>query len=154
MEENYKRALTEVDCILQNTDKEITDKIPQKFFEFIKKYEDKNYNFCVKANKKIEEQNLMKESKYILALIYRDYICTKEEHAKLLIEEKKKDEEIKQKNKEKYEINFEKNIPNKKINDKNLSEENKKLITPINTHEKWYKKVWNKLLKIFNRKAR
>lgn len=36
MEENYKRALTEVDCILQNTDKEITDKIPQKFFEFIK----------------------------------------------------------------------------------------------------------------------
>lgn len=123
MKEKYRQALSEVYIILKNTDEEIRNKIPDKFIEFIKNNMDNNHKFEIEPGKELVEQNLMLETKQILALIYRDYICEEKESSK---------------NKEKYDINFNKTSNLEKLE---LIEVSK---------EKWYKKIINKILKIFN----
>lgn len=131
MKEKYRQALSEVYIILKNTDEEIRNKIPDKFIEFIKNNMDNNHKFEIELGKELVEQNLMLETKQILALIYRDYICEEKERKELLIKESSK-------NKEKYDINFNKTSNLEKLE---LIEVSK---------EKWYKKIINKILKIFN----
>lgn len=145
MKLEYKKALFEVYTILENTEEEIRNKIPEKFIKFIKENMDANYNFKLQYGKGLAEQNLMEETKQILALIYRDYICTNEERKELLEKEHKKRIEKETENKEKYDINFEKIRENKKQENYEVNETQLIEITK----EKWYKKLINKILKVF-----
>lgn len=85
----------------------------------------------------------------MLALIYRDYICTPERRNKLLEidqEELKRQEEVLQ---EKYEIHFKDR--KQRIKENNIEENTKKenvYMTDIK-EEKWYKKIINKILSFF-----
>ena len=77
--ENIKKALSEVNIVLENTEEKIKNKIPDKFIKFIQDNMDTNHKIELQKNKPLIEQNIMEETKEILSLIYRDYICTKEE---------------------------------------------------------------------------
>lgn len=91
----------------------------------------------------------------MLALIYRDYICTPEKRNKLLEidqEELKKEEEILR---EKYAINFEDRKQRIKENSiqendiiENNTQKNNMYMTDLK-EEKWYKKIINKILSFF-----
>ena len=93
------------------------------------------------------------ETRAILALIYRDYICTKEERETLLLQEKEESEKLEKEKQEKYNIDFEK--VKEKRNHKNFEEklESQNTNALIQVHkEVWYKKILLKIIDFFKRK--
>ena len=75
MDNEYRKALYEVNEILKNTDKNLVKRVPKKFMDFIKENMDTKHNFCVQKNVELFEQPMKKETKIILAMIYKDYYC-------------------------------------------------------------------------------
>ena len=71
--ENYPNAYKEVYVILRNIKKEDLEKIPKSFIEMVKMNMNRDYKFELDSNKEFEEQNLLKETKVILAYIYMKY---------------------------------------------------------------------------------
>lgn len=148
MKKEYKEALAEVDTILENTERELKDRIPNGFKNFIKNNMDNTHKIEIQSNKRLIEQNIRQETKEILALIYRDYICTPEERNELILEEKYKKEQEEKENQEKYNIDFEK--ISEKRRQKNIIEKLEEETALIEIQEqKWYKKIINKILSIF-----
>lgn len=153
MNDNYAKACTEVLTIIPHIEQEYSRKIPIKFIKMLEKISDKEYVPNYDISKKLKEQELLEETRAILALIYRDYICTKEEREILLLKEKEERDRIEKEKQEKYNIDFEKIVNNRK--QKNIIE---KLETENETgliemqEQKWYKKILNKILQIFKRK--
>ena len=150
MEQKYKKALSEVNIILAHTEKEVKDKISEYFIQYIKENMDKNHRIKIQNNKELLEQNIMLETKQIIALMYRDYICTKDEREKLIRQEKEKYKRIEKEKQEKYKINFKKiaqRKTQKNIIDKVKTKEKSSLIE--RKEEKWYNNIIDKILKIF-----
>ena len=150
MEQKYKKALSEVNIILAHTEKEVKDKIPEYFIQYIKENMDKNHRIKIQNNKELLEQNIMLETKQIIALMYRDYICTKDEREKLIRQEKEKYKKIEKEKQEKYKIDFKKiaqRKTQKNIIDKVKTKEKSSLIE--RKEEKWYNNIIDKILKIF-----
>lgn len=86
---------------------------------------------------------MLKDTRIILSLIYRDYICTPELRKELLIKDKKEIEEAEKLLHDKYEINLQKRIEN--LNKKNTKEEENIAISIVK--EKWYQKLFNFIFK-------
>lgn len=84
----YKNSFKEVYVILQNTDKELVDKIPLKFIDFIKSNMNSDYITNIKTDVPIDNQKLLKETEAILSLIYRSYWATEQEKAEFAINDK------------------------------------------------------------------
>ena len=84
MIDNYPKAYKEVYDILKNIPKEDLEKIPENVLKTIEEKKDDNYNFEFSGN--IENQELLKETRALLATIYKNYWANTEE--KGLIEEK------------------------------------------------------------------
>ncbi len=146
MEDKYSRALKEVYVILENSEEKIKRKIPENFKLFVSKNMDKEYIPNISFNNEIWEDTIMEETQQILAIIYRDYLVTKEEREKLLKEESEEEKRIEQKLREKYNPDniFKKNKEKDKSNDTNTS--------MIKIEEiKWYKKIISKILSIFKK---
>ena len=94
MKHNILKALAEVEDILNNSEKDIQEKVPDKFKKMLENNKDKNYVVNIDYSVSINKQNLLQETREILALIYRDYLCNKEEKRKLIEEN---DEKLKEK---------------------------------------------------------
>lgn len=99
MENNYPKAYKEVIEILKYVPKESVEKIPQTMLDTLNSKMDNTYNFSIDINKSFEEQELLEETKAILANIFRDYWATpyqkerieaKERYDRQKIEEEKK----------------------------------------------------------------
>lgn len=134
-----RQAYSEVYNIINHFEKELYAKIPQSFINAIEKNRDLNYKVNIDYTKTINEQELLRETRVILSLIYRDYLCTDEQRKEIILNDK---EELN----EKYEINFEK-IKNKRKKTYDTTEiEDKQL---VRIEEKWYKRIFNKILSIF-----
>ena len=134
-----RQAYSEVYNIINHFEKELYAKIPQSFINAIEKNRDLNYKVNIDYTKTINEQELLRETRVILSLIYRDYLCTDEQRKEIILNDK---EELN----EKYEINFEK-IKNKRKKTYDTTEiEDKQL---VRVEEKWYKRIFNKILSIF-----
>lgn len=144
-----KQAVAEVLEILRHSENEITEKIPQKFMNFLEENEDKDYKVNIDFTKENWDNGLKKETKAILALIYRDYIVDKEEHDRLLKEAQMRKEKEEQENKEKY--SYDNLFKNRKtVPEEEIKEENTQLIEV--KEEPWYKKIWKKIISLFGKK--
>lgn len=95
MEETYRKALTEVYTILEFMPINYIKKFSPKFIKFIEKNKSEEYKYQVDITKKIEEQDILMETKTILSIIYRDYWCTKEQKIKILQKEQSEREQYK-----------------------------------------------------------
>ena len=90
------QALAEVYDIINHLEPNNYKKIPEDFIDFVKQNKDNNYNTTIDFSKSINDQNLLHETKVILSIIYRDFICDKKLKQKLneydfkIIEEKKR----------------------------------------------------------------
>lgn len=149
----YSKALAEVSEILKYTQKEVIDKIPQKFLDFIEKNKDKEHKLVLKEDKNLLEQDLKPETKEIIALIYRDYVCDQEERENIIKESILQREKIEKEKNEKYKIDFDKikeQRETKVYNSKEEKMEEKSLV--MIKEEKWYKKIIKKILELFTRK--
>ena len=83
----YQNALAEVDTILKYMSKEMLEKIPSSFLNFIEQNKSKSYKLNLNLDLSLEEQNLLKETRIILSLIYRSYLCSPELSKKLKIDD-------------------------------------------------------------------
>lgn len=75
METTTKQAFSEVYDIINHMDNEIKEKIPNGFINLVKNNMDINYKIDIDYSQSIVNQNLLHETKILLSLIYRDYIC-------------------------------------------------------------------------------
>ena len=87
MEERYKIAFCEVSYILQNMQKNNLNKIPKNFVEVINNNKDNNYVLNLPSDALYHKELLKRETKIILSIIYRNYLCTNEERARLELED-------------------------------------------------------------------
>ena len=74
-DKTYAKAMKEVLYIIDNTDEAIAAKIPEKIINLIKEKSDKDYEFNPDSNN--INDCLSEESKAIIAVLYRDYLCDK-----------------------------------------------------------------------------
>lgn len=148
MEDKYSKALKEVYVILENSEEKIKRKIPENFKLFVSKNMDKEYIPNINFNNEAWEDTIMEETQQILAVIYRDYLVTKEEREELLKEESEEEKRIEQELREKY------NPDNifKKHKEKEESDDTNANTSMIKIEEiKWYKKFINKILSLFKK---
>lgn len=83
MNNNYARACKEVSEILKYISMDYIEKIPLEVLDVLNQKMDKNYEFQYDINKEYEEQNLLVETKAILANIYIDYWATEEQRERI-----------------------------------------------------------------------
>ena len=107
MKQIYRNALSEVNAILINSNQDIINMIPNKFLEFVRNNMNQEYEIQIDLEKGILEQNISNEAKSIVALIYRDYICSANERQVIKKELVEKLNKEKMKN-ERYRINWNK----------------------------------------------
>ena len=150
MKDTINQAFTQVYDVINHMEIEMQEKIPKKFIDLIRENRDLDYKLNINYKEDIKKQ-LLKESKVILSLIYRDFLCSKEKKEKLLqldLEEIRREEKILS---EKYEIDLEKREKEKiEKNIEKIKEQDEKL--PIKVEkEKWYKKISEFLKRLFKR---
>lgn len=83
----YQNALSEVDVILKIMQKDMLNRIPKPFLEFVEQKKSKSYMPNLDMELSLNEQNLLKETRAILSLIYRSYLCDSNERKKLKIDD-------------------------------------------------------------------
>lgn len=144
----YSNSFTEVYYILQNTERELVNKIPLKFVNFLKDNMNSSYIPNIKTDVPINQQNILEETEAILSLIYRSYWATDEEKKEFAINDKKdfiNNEILKKENYKGKDIyNLFKNKEN--LNDIVLLDS---LVTI--KKENFIKKIFNKILKILKK---
>ena len=96
----YANAYSEVLEILKYIPIKDYDKIPKNRINLFKTYANKDYAFCYNTTKTLDEQNVSKIAKAIIAILFRDYWATEIQKEKIIakqnydrmkdIEEKKK----------------------------------------------------------------
>lgn len=147
MEKFNKKAVSEVIEILNHTDKEIVEKIPQKFIDFLFENEDKDYVPNIDFYDENWEKFIYEDTQAILALLYRDYIVSEDEKMKLLKEEQEEKIKLENELREKYNPD---NIFKKKNIEENIQINNVQLVEIKETS--WFKRALDKILKFFGRK--
>lgn len=80
----YANAYSEVLEILKNISKEDYEKVPSEKIDLFEKNDNKNYNFQYDTNLTLDEQNVSKRAKAIIAILFRDYWATPEQREKIL----------------------------------------------------------------------
>lgn len=145
MKENIYKAFSEVDTILEYSSEEIRNKVPDKFRQLIKNNKDNNYKLILDEHKKLNDQELLIETREILSLIYRDYLCSEDERKELIKINNQRLEEIN----EEYDIQ---NIFDKRKNKESAEDDiNKETLPVVINEEKWYKKIFNFIRKLIKR---
>lgn len=139
MKSNMAKAFSEVNDILLHSEKEIQDKIPAKFYETIRRNMDLNWKIKIDYSKDINEQEILNETKNIIAIIYRDYLCSASEKNALieknrlaLIERHRKEEEAFSYANNSLKITYETKVIN--------SDKPKEIVPVIIQNKKWYEK--------------
>jgi len=112
-----RKAFTDLSIIIKMMPTYMQEKINNKFIDLIEQNKDFTYVSNIKSNIPLKHQKLSETTEAILAMIYRDFLCSEEERKQLLISEQHELQKIEEKNKKKYEIDFEKR--NQYLNTKN-----------------------------------
>lgn len=100
MKEEYREAFSEVEQILNLMPSNLSDKIPLGFKKIVSAEKSKTY--YPKISEPIEECILKEETTIILAVMYRDFLCPKQEREKLIERDSKKLLEFEKDLREKY----------------------------------------------------
>ena len=147
MKQEYREAFSEVNEIFKLMPKELVNRIPKKFREMIE--EEKEETYYPNIQEPLEEQKLKNETIIILGLIYRDFLCDENERRKLQEKDAKElaevEQEIEKEMRQKYNPD---EIFKRKSHTRDVKGQE------IETHmilkeEKWYKKIFNIIKRIF-----
>lgn len=146
----YANAYSEVLEILKYISKEDYEKIPNSKIELFETNHNKEYIFKYNPNKTLDEQNVSKIAKAIIAILFRDYWATEIQKEKIITKQNYDRKQLEEKKKERYNSdNFFKNNE-KKINLDGTKQEQKLALIEIN-NIKWYKKVWKFITRFFSK---
>lgn len=146
----YANAYSEVLEILKYISKEDYEKIPNSKIELFETNHNKEYIFKYNPNKTLDEQNVSKTSKAIIAILFRDYWATEIQKEKIITKQNYDRMQLEEKKKERYNSdNIFKN--NKKKIILNGTEQEPKLDLIEINNIKWYKKVWKFIIRFFSK---
>ena len=146
--EDYANACAEVVRILDYIPYRDYKKIPKEVILHYEKNANSNYNFEYDITRSLDEQNVSKTAKTIIAIFFRDYWATPEQRNKILNYEKYENIKKEELKKEKYNIDdiFKKN-EDKLIESTKLN--NEKNISVMPKKQKIYKIIFEKILNFF-----
>ncbi|MEE0128042.1 MAG: hypothetical protein UE116_07110 [Clostridia bacterium] len=140
----YKMAYTQVLEILKRLPKEEVAKIPTEEIEFLKENCDKTYKYILSPNARLEECQISRKAYAILVVYFKKYFATEIQKQKLDVILKNNQIAIEKEKREKY------GVDNLFKANKLEQEENKKVeIVPYK--ESFFKRVLNRIKKIFRR---
>ncbi len=138
----YAKAYKEVLTVIKNLTKDDYEKIPKEYIEFLENNCNNDYDFEYNASKSFKEQELLEETKLILFGLFEKFGATDTQQAKIKVFKTNYNNRLEEQKREKYNPNeiFKKT---KNVEEKNEIIEYKK--------QKWYQKIFAKILKIFKR---
>ena len=146
----YANAYSEVLEILKYISKEDYEKIPNSKIELFETNHNKEYIFKYNPNKTLDEQNVSKTAKAIIAILFRDYWATELQKEKIIAKQNYDRMQLEEKKKERYNSdNIFKNNKKKIILNSTKQEQKLDLIETNNI--KWYKKVWKFIKRFFSK---
>ena len=146
----YANAYSEVLEILKYISKEDYEKIPNSKIELFETNYNKDYIFEYNPNKTLDEQNVSKTAKAIIAILFRDYWATEIQKEKIISKQNYDRMKLEEERKARYNSNnLFKNNEKRIIMDNTEKEEELALIETSDI--KWYKKVWRFLTKFFRK---
>ena len=137
---NRNNAYTEVYTILQDLNEEEFNKIPAEIIETIEVNRNEEYEYELDDELELKKQPMLPETKAILFNLFRDYLATPEQKAKIIRmqnEERQKNEFKKSKM---YSTDVFENKEKKKI-----EELEKEIVQLIKYKENIFKKILNKI---------
>ena len=144
----FNNACYEVLEILKYVKKEDLLKIPQEEIQMLERNANLNCNFKYDPQRSIKEQNVSKLAKGIIAVYFSKYVASPKQREKIILKQKNDLKIIEYEKKEKYNVdNLFKIVT--KTNIENEENVNMQLIEY--KKDKWYKKIFRKILKIFKR---
>lgn len=147
--DEYVRAYTELNCLLEYLPKNYYSKIPPKFIELIKLKSNDKYKIVVNPEKNLNEHNISRKTKVLLAILKYNYWCTDNAECEKLKKIFSQNEiNYQEKMKEKY--NVDNIFKNTKSNIQNNEKEEVTLVEV--KKEKWYQKFILFMKKILRRK--
>ena len=85
MENNLKKAYSEIYEILNLMEEEYVNKVPQKLRDLFKMEKEDNFSVNINIDKPLENQNLQKDTLTILAILYINYWVESDEEKQELI---------------------------------------------------------------------
>ena len=88
MENVYYKAYTEIYEILNYMPISYIRKLPIELLNLFEQNRNKEYKYCVNIDKKLNEQEMLTETKSILTVLYRDYWATPEKKATIIQKER------------------------------------------------------------------
>ena len=136
--------------ILKYISKEDYEKIPNSKIELFETNYNKDYIFKYNPNKTLDEQNVSKTAKAIIAILFRDYWATEIQKEKIISKQNYDRMKLEEERKARYNSNnLFKNNEKRIIMDNTEKEEELALIETSDI--KWYKKVWRFLTKFFRK---
>lgn len=151
MENNYPKAYKEVIEVLKYVPKESVNKIPQTMLDTFKAKMDNTYNFSIDINKSFEVQELLEETKAILANIFRDYWATPYQKERIQAKERYDMEKIEEEKRAKYNSDIFKTKENNKKENKTEEDNTNSNNLPIEVKkERFFEKIIKFIEKIFH----
>ncbi len=138
----------DISVIISMMPKEMKSKISNSFINFIENNKSKNYVSNINPKVPLREQYIRKETKEMLGIIYRDYLCNDEERINLIHQEKRELEEIESEKREKYNLDniFKKN----NINENDKGKSTKTEVSIVEYKESIIKRIIIKIKKLFH----
>ena len=144
MKEIYMDAFSEVNAILNIMPSNLFNKIPLKFRQMISEYKNNSYN--PRIEEPVEDYELKDETKIILSLIYREFICNDEEKKRLKERDAQKLQEEEEQLREKY--NPDNIFNNRKTeNIETIAEP----VAMVEYKESFFTKILNRIKNIFRK---
>lgn len=149
MREEYLKAFSEVEQIIKLMPESLQKKIPDRFKNIIST--EKLQAYIPNIKEPFEKCNIMEETKIVLAVIYRDFLCSEEEKKEIKLKDSQKLMEYEEELREKY------NTDNFFLNRNTIqysSEEVKTDQTAIVEYKEknFLQKLFDKIKHIFKRK--
>lgn len=150
LNQNYSEASAEVLDIINHMNVNEMSKISRKFINFLHENASKQYKSNLDYSKKLQDMNLREETKGLLAIMYRNYLCPKEKLQDL--------QEKFNENEQKYQVEIRKKYnPNNIFKKKNTRNENMGAIVNEDAYmglakyeqEKWYQKIFTFIKRLF-----
>ena len=146
--ENYACAYKEVIEVLKYTKREDVNKIPKYRILLWKTNMKKDYDFKIDTSKTLEEQNLSKEAKAIIANIFKKYWATDYQKERIEAKEKYDIEQIENEKYERYNPNdIFKNRKQDILSENSITNN----VAIVEYKESLFKKIINKIKEIFHR---
>ena len=144
---NYRNALKEVYVILDNLVEEDYDKIPPELIETIYQNMNGDYEFEINEKQDLFKQKILPETKAILFNLFRDYLSEPWQKEKIIRMQKEERQKNELEKKELYSTDV--FVKKEKINNVEVPKE---AVEPIVYEENIFKKIINRIVKIFTKK--